>query len=452
MYLAIWVGILFAQPVPLSLSEVWEGVRQAHPLWRALSLGPAVAQAKAQEASGVWDPFLSASYAGKDFKNTLYYTLFYSDLKIPIWNGLDLKLSYEKTFGSSLNPEDVTSEAGLIGAGLSVPLGQGLLIDYRRAAIQKARLYAMASLYERQLAAAHFLYEVAADYWEWLGSYYKAQTYARQLSVAQVRLDFLRAAFLQGEASRVDTLEAAVEVALRAQQLSLAQGELAKKTLLLMRHWWTDSLSVEGFLAHYRPDTALPVLPLDRWEALVSQHPKLRLYDLKRQVLLVEQRWAAEQLRPRLQVDYSFLRDLGKVEAGWSRPFETNYKLAVTFAMPLYLRAARGQLTAARLALTQLEAEQRFEARALYIKALGQLNLLDSLRAQISRQEQVVASLFELVALEVERFRAGESDLFVINRREREAFSALITLYELYARYGITYAELGAILGWGWLD
>ncbi len=438
--------------MPLSLAEVWAEVRGRHPLWRAISLGPAIAQAEAQQTSGVWDPFLSASYMGKDFKNTLYYTLLYSDLKVPIWNGLDLKLSYERTFGFSLNPEDVTPAAGLIGAGLSVPLGQGLLIDYRRAAIQKARVYATASLYERQLAAATFLYEVAVDYWEWLAGYYKARAYAQQLNVAQARLDFVRTAFLQGEASRVDTLEAAVEVDLRAQQLALSQGELAKKTLLLLRHLWQDSLSVERFLSEYRPDTALPSIPFERWEAFISQHPKLRLYEFKRQALFIERRWAAEQLRPRLQVDYSFLRDLSKVNADWSRPFETNYKLVVTFAMPLYLRAARGQLAAARLELLRLEAEQLFEARSLYVKALGQINLLDSLASQSRRQERVVQNLFELVTLEGERFRAGESDLFVVNRREREAFSALISLYDLYARYGTAYAELGSILGWGWLE
>jgi outer membrane protein TolC len=180
----------------------------------------------------------------------------------------------------------------------------------------------------------------------------------------------------------------------------------------------------------------------------VNTHPKLQIYELKRRIVQIERRWAAEQLRPRLQVDYAFLRDPTQWQVGWSRPFETNYKLTVTFAMPLYLRQARGQLTEARLRLLQLESEQLYEARSLYTKSLGQLTLIDSLYQQLKEQETIVQGLFALVALENERFRAGESDLFVINRREREAFSALISLYDLYARYGLAVAEFGAIVAW----
>jgi outer membrane protein TolC len=91
---------------------------------------------------------------------------------------------------------------------------------------------------ERQLTAANFLYEVAVDYWGWFSAYYKAQVFQQQLLVAENRYSFLKAAFLQGEASRFDTLEAALEVALRRQQLQNARAELTKKALLVARHLW----------------------------------------------------------------------------------------------------------------------------------------------------------------------------------------------------------------------
>ncbi len=443
------LGFLGAQPQALSLLALYQACQESHPLWRAILLQPDIAAAQLQTTRSAWDPTLTASYNAKDFKNQLYYTLFYADLKVPIWNAFDLKALYEKTFGFSLNPEDVTPDAGLLGVGLSIPLGQGLLIDYRRTAIEKAKLYLQASYPERQLVAANFLYEVAADYWGWFSAYYKAEVYQQQLLVAESRYRFVREAFLQGEASRFDTLEAALEVALRRQQLENARAELIKKALMVARHLWpADEKSLETFPQRYRPDSTLPYFPPERWMELVNTHPKLRVYEFKRRIVEVERRWAAEQLRPRLQVDYAFLRDPSKWNVGWSRPFETNYKFLVTFAMPLYLRQARGQLSEARLKLIQLESEQLFEARSLYAKALGQRALIEALYEQLKTQEVVVQGLFELIALENERFRAGESDLFVINRREREAFSALISLYDLYARYGLAVAEFGAIVAW----
>lgn len=434
---------------PLTLSEVYTRALERHPLARAIGLMPAIAEAQATTTAGVWDPTLNASLLEKNFKNQLYFTLFNADLKVPLWNALDFKALYESTGGFSLNPEDATPAAGLVGAGLSIPLGSGLLIDYRRAAIQKARLYAQMAPYERQLALAALLLEIAQDYWGWFTAHYKATVYAQQLIVAEGRLRFLREALTQGEATRADTLEAHVEVNLRRQALLTAQADRWKKGLLLQRHLWEEvPLESAAFLERYRPDSAVPYVPKERWEALIAAHPKLQLYELKRRIATVERRWAAERLRPRLQAEYLFLRDPELWQKGWERPFQTNYKFAITFAMPLYLREARGSLLATRLTLRQLAWEQDFEARSLYNKALGQLGLLDSLWQQTQFQARLVEDLFTLVELENLRFRAGESDLFVINRREREAFSALIGLYELYARYGIELAQLQAILAW----
>ncbi|MCX7606486.1 MAG: TolC family protein [Bacteroidia bacterium] len=421
---------------------------ERHPLARAIGLGPAIAEAQALSTEGVWDPTLSGNLIEKNFKNQLYYTLFSSELKIPVWNALDLKAIYESTGGFSLNPEDVTPSAGLVGVGLSIPLGQGILIDYRRASIQKARLYALMAPYERQLALAELLLEVAQDYWDWFAAYYKTEVYKTQLGVAQSRLQFLQEALWRGEATRADTLEAYVEVGLRKQALLSSQGDLLKKALLLQRHLWEEGVVIDTFLRRYRPDTTVPLLPLAYWDTLIAQHPKLRLYDYKRKVVEVERKWAVERLRPRLQVDYLFLRDPQTWMKGWERPFATDFKFGLTVAMPLYLREARGSLLEARLRLRQLRWEQEYEARSLYNKVLGQMGVVDSLREQVQLQRFLVEGLFELVRLEQIRFSAGESDLFLINRREREAYAALLALYELYARYGIEVARLRALLVW----
>ncbi|MDW8133753.1 MAG: TolC family protein [Bacteroidia bacterium] len=432
----------------LSLPEVYRHVLEKHPLTRAIRLIPSLAEAQLTSTRGVWDPLLTGSYLEKNFKNQLYYTLFSSELKVPIWNGLDIKGLYENTGGFSLNPEDATPSQGLLGAGLSIPLGQGLFIDYRRAAIQKALLYAKMAPYERQIALAALLLEVEQDYWGWFAAYYKAKVYAQQLEVAQNRLRFLREALMQGEATRAETLEAYVEVGIRKQALLSAQADLLKKALLLQRHLWQEEIPSEQFLERFQPDSLIPYIPRSNWDSLIASHPKLKLYSLKRQIAEVERKWAAERLRPRLQMEYLFLRDPAYLYTGWNHPFTTNFKFGLSFTLPLYLREARGDLLEARLLIQQLSWEQAYEARSLYNKALSQLGVIDSLWRQIQIQQEVTSSSIELVQIEIERFRAGESDLFIVNRREREAFNALLNLYDLYARYGIEVASLRALLAW----
>lgn len=434
----------------LTLPSLYQQVLSYHPLARSIALGPPIARAEARATAGVWDPTLSLSSTEKRFKNQLYYNLLQGELKVPIWNGLDFKGLYEQTGGFSLNPEDITPSAGLVGVGFSVPLlGEGLLLDYRRAVIQKARLYAQMAEQEQQLAWAELLLEVARDYWAWFAAYHKARLYEEQVRIANARLNFLRKALDQGEATRADTLEALVELQLRQQQLTQSRAELLQKGLAVQRHLWQEPVpSPADFVAGYRPDSLIPYVPREIWDSLIVRHPKLQLYALKRQVADIERRRALEQLRPRLQAEYLWLAERGKSSSPFSLDWRSNYKFGITFAMPLYLRQARGNLLAARLHIRQIEAEQLYEARSLYNKAMGQIGLIDSLWGQISLQRQLSENLAQLVQLELIRYRNGESDLFVVNRREREAFSALLQVYELYARYGIEVAQLQALLVW----
>lgn len=434
----------------LTLPSLYQQVLSYHPLARSIALGPPIAQAQARAAAGVWDPTLSLNSTEKRFKNQLYYNLLQAELKVPIWNGIDFKGLYEQTGGFTLNPEDITPSAGLVGVGFSVPLlGEGLLLDYRRATIQKARLYAQMAEQEQQLAWAELLLEVARDYWAWFAAYHKARLYEEQVRIASARLYFLRKALAQGEATRADTLEALVELQLRQQQLTQSRAELLQKALAVQRHLWQEPVpSTAEFVAEYRPDSLIPYVPREIWDSLIARHPKLQLYALKRQVADIERRRALEQLRPRLQAEYLWLAQGGKWSSLLSPNWRSDYKFGITFAMPLYLRQARGNLLAARLQIRQIETEQLYEARSLYNKAIGQIALIDSLWGQIGLQRQLSENLAQLVQLELIRYRNGESDLFVVNRREREAFSAFLQVYELYARYGIEVAQLQALLVW----
>ncbi|MCS7162867.1 MAG: TolC family protein [Bacteroidia bacterium] len=439
---------IYAQ-VCLSLAELYKRVLSHHPLARAIGLTPLIAQWEATAAKGVWDPTLQASFTEKLYKRQLYYALFSADLKIPVWNGIDLKGVYEQTGGFSLNPEDVTPASGFVGFGISIPLlGQGLFLDYRRAAIQKAQVYARMAVEERRLALAELLLEIGRDYWDWFAAYYKVQVLSQQLQVAWARLNFLRVAFAKGEATRADTLEGWVEVQARQQALLGAQADLERKALAVQRHLWDTSNVGDNFSRRYRPDSTVPAIPHAIWQDLIANHPKLRLYALKKQERQIHRRWAMEQLRPQLQLEYLWLRDAFSWRNLSFQSVQSGYKFGLTFAMPLYLRRTRAELAMTQLQIQQILAEQEFEARSLYNKALGQIGLIDSLNRQIELQRSLVSGLWELVELELVRYQAGESDLFVVNRREREAFAAMSALYDLYARYGLEVVQLYALLAW----
>lgn len=88
----LWLGAcLWAQTQTLSLRALYQAIQERHPIWRAIMIQPDAAAASLQATQSAWDPTLSASYTGKDFKNQLYYTLLNADLKVPLYNAFDLK-------------------------------------------------------------------------------------------------------------------------------------------------------------------------------------------------------------------------------------------------------------------------------------------------------------------------------------------------------------------------
>jgi hypothetical protein len=110
-----------------------------HPLANRAKLRNDMAAAELLKSKGLLDPSLNSNVQQKYFADKNYYSLINGELKIPTFYGIDFKTGYDLNRGVFLGPENSTPDNGLIYAGISLPLGQGLLIDERRAAILNAR-------------------------------------------------------------------------------------------------------------------------------------------------------------------------------------------------------------------------------------------------------------------------------------------------------------------------
>jgi hypothetical protein len=137
-------SILFAQTdsLYLSLRDVYEKVLETHPIAKQANLLPQEAKQELRLAKGMFDPKIVSQFNGKEFKDKNYYRHWNNQLKVPTWWGPDFKLGYERNTGINLNTENDTDKGnGLAYAGIEFPLGQGLIIDQRRAAILQAEIY-----------------------------------------------------------------------------------------------------------------------------------------------------------------------------------------------------------------------------------------------------------------------------------------------------------------------
>lgn len=447
----IWLSLptfLLAQQDTLSLADFYQILRDNHPVARQASLIPQQAQAELRRARGSFDPKLVGDADQKVFKGSNYYRHLDGGLKVMTLPGIEVKAGYENATGIFLNRSDTLPSDGLVYAGISVPLGQGLLIDSRRAALQQAKIYQQAAPVEQQAILNDLYFDATKAYWEWSLASLVLLVQERAVSVADQRFQGIKKSFEFGDSPGVDTLEALIQ--LQTRQQSLFEAILAEQQarLKVSNFLWNDAgqpLAIEEGLRPVSLRVAQPqqVATFDSvamWlNSLTDRHPELRLLRFKLAELEVDRRFKADKLKPKVNVNYNLINqpfftgeDATPINANI---FENNYKWGLSVSFPLLLRKERGDLELAKLKIQDNQFKQSNKQLELTNKVLAYLREMEALADQIDLSRNTVQNYNKLLAAEITKFGFGESSLFLINSRETKLIEAEVKLLELQNKF-----------------
>lgn len=437
----------------LTLQDFHRLILQYHPVASQAALLTEQARQELRMARGTLDPVISSKLYRKEYNGKEYYNLWSNTLRIPTWFGPELIAGYDQTQGQYLNPESTTPDRGLSYAGISVPLGQGLFIDERRAIIRQANLMQGIAEAERVKLINKLLLQATKDYWDWLLHYREVQLYQESLELADFRLRAVRSRVQQGDLAAIDTVEALTAVQDRQVMLQQAQLAYNNSRLMVATHLWAEDQVPLELL-----DTTIPALigseltslPQDSVQQLLAiaktNHPDIRKLSLKGQQLEVEQRYAADKLKPKLNVEYNVLQSdfYLNTDVLERQHLGANYKLGVSFSLPLFLREERGKLQLTKAKQQANILEQKQIVREIENNLLAAFNEWQALEEQIRLQEKMVRNADILRNGEVIRFQNGESSLFLVNSREVKLMESQLKLYALKAKY----AKAKTLLYW----
>jgi outer membrane protein TolC len=402
-------------------------------------------------ARGNFDPVMQAEYRDKAFDGKNYYNALLGEFKIPTRLGIDFKAAYELNDGARLNPENYTPNQGLVMAGVSVPIGQGLWTDKRRNALRQAKAMAEMNNAEQIQELNDLLLEVASDYFEWYFRYYAFEQVDEGYKLAVERLNFVKERIKFGDLAAIDSIEASIEVQQRYIQRLQAAINLLNATLQLSNHIWNENKQ-PAFLA---PDIK-PLLintdsifisipnPENLVQSALNNHPKLLFYRAKIKQIDADRRYKADLLKPNLRLDYNFLQESLVVnDFNTINPdYRANYKLGLVFKYPLLLRKERGDLKLAKLKLSDAEFELTQQTRELENKIRASSNEFSNMPQLLKAQRELVDNYFILRDGEQERFKNGESSLLIINIRERSLIESQIKYIEQIGKAALAKEKL----------
>jgi len=430
-------------------------VKLHHPISRQAELQNAYGEANLLKAKGAFDPKLQTEVSQKYFNDKSYYNLIDGGLKIPTWFGIELKTGYEVNDGEFLNNQNQTPNSGLLYAGISLPIGNGLIIDKRRAELKKAKIYLNSTSAQRQILLNQLILEAGIVYWEWYESYQKLQVLENAVSVAKDRQKAVSQSAKFGDRPSIDTLEASIQ--LQNRQLNLQQAQLSYKnaSALLSIYIWADGsipLEVDQNTVPSSLDVTAGIATDLSYYALIDtqvfQHPELVLYANKLEQLEIQKKLNKEQLKPTLNLKYNPITEpiSGDPLGNYS---VNNYTWGIEFSMPLLLRKERGNLNTTNLQIQDLELDFQNKQASLIFKAKANLNAWQTAFEQVELYQQTVEDTRRLFEGEQTLFFNGERSLFMVNAREQSYIKAQQKLIELFAKNQI--AKLKTIYTFGLL-
>lgn len=427
-------------------------VLKNHPTVKQANLYLQDADAEIMQAKGAFDPKLSSDFERKAFKGDDYYNRWHNALKIPTWSGIDFKVGYDQATGKKLLSEE---SSRLMIAGLSLPIGQGLVIDARRNTLKQANLAKNIAEAERQKLINKTILYAAKSYWEWWFSYQQLRFVQEGYDLANQRFIATRERSRIGEQATIDSVEA--KITLQDRQVALEQAiiDLQNNRLALSNYLW-DAQEKPLEL----PEDALPPAEAMRsvddmvLQNLITQaktqHPEIQKLDLKIKQLQVEERFRKELLKPIFNANFNLIADSFSSNPAYSYENSftpSNHKIGFEFVMPLFLRKERGKLQQVRVKQQSTGFELNLARREIINEVYSAYNEVKNYERQLNIQQNATQNQALLVKAEQRKFDIGESTLFLINTRESKLIDMKIKVESLKGKYQKSLANLAYTSG-----
>lgn len=414
-----------------------------HPIIKQAKLLDDLAQREVQQARGEgFDPKIQSNYDVKTFSEKRYFEYWQNQLKLPTWFGAEFKLGYDKTGGTLINPDRTMPTNGMTYFGVSVPIGQGLFMDQRRANLRIAQNLREMNKAERNKVVIKILYEASKSYWEWYARYFRYQKLEEGYQLAMNRYKFVKSRIQYGEEAGIDSTEAVILLQNRFVVYKTAEMEFQNSFIDLNLHIWDDNEQGFELNQNLRPTAYKNAVDIERIsinqfiEKAKINHPEILKINAKLKQLAIERRLANENLKPTLNLNYNFLTyGLNMPINGDVNFLKNNYKAGFDFVFPVFLRKERAKQQLNKIKINQTEFELSFLNRSILNEINKFYNELTNIQGLLLVQEKLVKDYVVLRDGEYEKFYNGESSLFLVNTRESNLIESQIKLVEMQSKY-----------------
>lgn len=414
-------------------------VQTYHPVVRNMNINVRKSEASILQSRGAFDPILSHYSAKKTLDNKNYYEYHSPELSIPTWYGIELNAGIENLQGARIDPSQTSGQTSYIG--INIPLAKNLLMDKRRAALSQAKIMNKMALEEQRAAINDLLNEAMETYFQWAKSHRVLRIVQQNLEIAQKRVGFVKRSVELGDRPTVDTLEAVSQQQYFENLYQNKWLDYQNNTLALSAFLWSEnnlpmeldpSVSPHSIWENFALFANFDLNRESLLEKAMSNHPELKTYQYKMEVLQVDKKLKFQSLLPKIDLSYNQLSK-GAPNLYTTNLLDNNFQYGLKVEIPLRFSQGRGDYAQAKLKIDEQNILTAQKRQGIEIKVNSYFNQFQSLKKQITTQEKALSNYQSLVKAEESKFELGESSLFLINSRETKAMEAAEKLIDLKA-------------------
>ena len=419
-----FIGVSFGQNKTLHIDNTLDIVRKYHPIIKQSFLQNEMSKNDLLATKSVFDPSFQMNTEEKTYDNKLYYRFNNTELKIPLWYGIDIKAGTENNIGERIDPSLTINNSAFVGVSLE-PF-RGIMVDKRNSIVKQAKNFVELTKNEQLLVVNDLLLETTSAYWNWVNAYYINTILIRSVQNNKERYEVVKKSFFAGDRAAIDTTEALTQLQTFEIMQNQSALDLQKARLELSNYFWTangmpyeleeDILPLSNFELN-----KISNIELGKLEELVDKairtHPKIKMTNNKSAILDIEKRLKTIELFPSLKLNYNALENnLSRISSNFNTSNNTKY--GVTFTMPLFQRQARGELAKTKNKIDELDWNIKYITLEIENKVRGSFAEFYALKQQVKTNEGILNANKLLFDTENIKFQIGESSLFLINNRE----------------------------------
>ena len=345
---------------------------------------------------------------------------------------------YRKSYGkfAEYDGDNLTNNRGEYRAGAKFSLLKDRDIDKNRLEIMLKNLGVEEGKIELENIKMEICRDASKAYWQWFSSGKILQIYENLYQLSLNRQKQLQAKVKQGDIAQIILIENRKNLLKRKTSLLKIRQEFEVNSLYLSLFYRNDNQETLKISIKNLPKNIIKIssIPDDKKiknniEQALIRRPEIKLIKLKNKEQTNQLKYGKNLLQPQLDVEIGASKDQGNGSLNRS---QTNNFANVTMSLPLQFSEARGKINSAEAKLSSikyqtalLEDQIKVEIDQLIIKIL-------TINEAFYLMEEEVKLAQTLQDSELEKFKQGASNFFLVNLREQENASTQASLFEVY--------------------